>query len=395
MMKRYKTMVSQGLRCCAAVSVCVALSFLSCAEQALVSESVVAVSLDSEQERIADTTLFSSMREVRLESAPDCAINDIDKVLMADSTLYIMDRRQNKVLLFGLDGRHQGTIADIGRGRGEYIDLIDVAVDRYRRELLLLVYPKGIMHYTLDGKFKHKDELDGSFINICCDSAYYYLRRETFANKEEARHSLMSVNKETGEQRNLLSLGSERAPFCNMGGDDRLYDCGGRLFFTRYFDNNIYELADGGATALYSVDLGSYAFPESELKERFDCSELYLGAIKRNRIYAMTKLKVGRRYALMSSNLDNIVVFDTHTGRSFFTPSQLDRIYSTAIGLPCDYLPVSGTADKVSLVFPASAFTSVARINAEHPKAMRKHTLELVASFSEEDNPLLLICTLK
>lgn len=375
----------------------VALSLLSCAEPAAVV-APTAISLDSEREKIADTTLFSSMREVRLESAPDCAINSINKVLMADSTLYIMDRRQKKVLLFGPDGRHRGTIADIGHGRGEYVDLVDVAVDRHRRELLLLVYPKGIMHYTLDGKFKHKDELDGTFTNICCDSTHYYLRRETFANMEQADYSLMSVNKTTGERRDLLRLDAERAPFCSLGGDSRLYDCGGRLFFTRYFDSNIYELSGGGAVARYSIDLGKYAFPESEMKKRFECQELYSGAIKRRRIYAITKVKAGRRYVMFSSNLENLAVFDTKTGRTFFTSSHPGWPYSVAFGASCDYVPVSGTDDKVCLVVPPSLFTSAEHIVAEHPELRGRFSgraLELAGSFSESDNPLLVICTLK
>lgn len=362
---------------------------LSCAERMYVP-GPVAVSLDRQQENIADTTLFYSMREVRLESAPEYAINHINKVLMADSTLYIMDKRQKRVLLFGLDGRHMGTIADIGHGRGEYVDLIDVAVDRYRRELLLLVYPKGIMHYTLDGKFKHKDTLDVFFSEIGCDRSFYYLH--------DAGHSLMAINKETGERRNLLELDGDRAPFCSLSGDDRLYDCGDRLFFTRYFDNNIYELTGGEVTAQYSIDFGKYAFPESEMKERFDCTELFIGAQKRNRIYAITKLKVGRRYAMFSSNLDNLTVFDIQTGRSFFTSAKQGWPYSVALRMTCDYLPVNGTADKVCLVVEPSNLTSVSDLVAKHPENARlfsEHTLQLARSFSLSDNPLLVICSLK
>ena len=39
----------------------------------------------------------------------------------------------------------------MGNGKGEYVDLFDIAIDVAENKLLLLTYPSQILYYDLEG----------------------------------------------------------------------------------------------------------------------------------------------------------------------------------------------------------------------------------------------------
>ena len=375
------------------IFICIlAIGLSSCSDVVYNNDNLHSVVINNNEETVADTTLFSDKLTVKLETNDRSIIGDVDKVMLSDTTIYIKDRRQKKIAFFGLSGKFVGSIQSIGKGHGEYIDLCDFTIDRSAKELLLLVYPYGIMHYTLDGKFKYKEELDKIYTDIACDDSYYYLRNETYANLKQAEYSLAIIDKKTGKKTEMLKLDNEYAPFCSFG--QRIYD-NGRIFFTRFFDPTIYELTDGKAVPAYSMDFGKHTFPEEKMKKQFDCSELFSMSQKESYIYAMSKLKVGQKYMIFSSNLFDLNVFDTGTGDCThydkFKDIELDNNWPS-------FLPVDGTTDKVCVVLAARMFESAKNIVEKYPELRNKFSdkmIEMSQTSNKNDNPTLLIYSLK
>ena len=74
---------------------------------------------------------LSDMRAISLSNQPDEAIiNTMSKVCLDEKKIVVLDNSLNKVLLFDSKGRFiKSTKRMIGRGKGEYIQLRDVAID--------------------------------------------------------------------------------------------------------------------------------------------------------------------------------------------------------------------------------------------------------------------------
>ncbi len=369
----------------------VCMLFASCSEK--VYNNAPVLSITEESGKLVDTLFTCDMQEIKLETNHECAISAIEKIILHDSIYYIKDIRQDKVFMFGEDGHHIRTIKDIGRGHGEYINLIDVAIDRHAGELLLLVSPNGIMHYTVDGKFKYRQNLDRPYTDISCDKNHYYLRCETYANKNQVGHSVTVMDKKDGHVSDQLKLDAEHAPFCSFG--PRMYDCGDRRFFTRFFDDTVYELADGGVTPAYSIGFGKYSFSTDMLDGRIDCDKLFGKARKSKSVYAVSKLKAGKRFMLFSSNLFDIFVYDVLEGRgihSFANP------WCSDMNLQWEYHPLEGTTDKICGVVRSSVFSSMKKIIKENLSLRDRFSEEAIRvadRFNDGDNPLILIYTLK
>ena len=377
------------MRCFCIISI--ALLFVSCANTNY-SFDVKKIGIsDKNTIEIVDTMFFDCIREIVLETNTDCVISDIEKILQHDTLLYIKDIRQNKLFIFSQNGRHLHTIKDIGRGHGEYISLIDVAVDNAENEILLLVEPHGIMHYTLYGDFKYKESLGCPYTDICCDSNYYYLRKETYANNKMANYSVTIINKRSKDKKDVLELKEEYAPFCSIG--PRIYDNGDRLYFTRFFDNIIYRLKDGDVTPEFSIDFNNYEFPSEN--KRISCSDLFDLANKNKYIYAVSKLKTGKRFVMLSSNLFDTSIIDMETDKCTHS---VNLPMANDLRLRWMFYPIYGTGSDVCAVINASVFVSLNTIIDKNPSERSKFSekaIKYANGFKMGDNPLIRIYRLR
>lgn len=344
-------------------------------------------------ESISDTTYFEKLHEIRLEKNPDCEISYIKKIAQNDSIIYIKDQRQDKLFIFSTSGKHLGTIKDLGKGKNEYINILDFTIDKHSKELLLLVYPYGIMHYSLDGAFKYKDKLDRMFTDICCDKDYYYLRCETFSNKKLSDYLICTINKSDKSKNFIFEISNEYAPFCSLG--PRFYDCGDKLLFTNFFDNHIYELSHGTYNVAFNLSPNDFHYPTDDIKGTIDCSELFKVSEKNKYVYGIAHLKVGTHYTMFTTNLFDTYIYDMLKGKCLRLPETLN---SSELGTQWQYLPLDGTDNCVCGIFNASVFTSISNIIQEHPKMksrFKEKLINLAKDFKEEDNPLIIIYKFK
>jgi hypothetical protein len=97
---------------------------------------------------------------IYLESIPNSAINEVNKLLFCDEKLIILDKRQKTLLVFGEDGRFISKIDNIGNGPDEYLQINDFCVSENTKSIFALVVAgihKTMVHeYGLDGRLKNK-----------------------------------------------------------------------------------------------------------------------------------------------------------------------------------------------------------------------------------------------
>lgn len=366
----------------------------SCADKVYSEANVIKI--DKTEKTLSDSVFLDDMKTIKLETRDDCALSGIEKISEHAGKYYVKDIRQDKIFIFDDRGKVVKIVDRKGRAQGEYVNLVDFTIDKSQKELLVLAYPQKILHFTLEGQYKSETKLDSYYKEIACDKDFYYLRYETYANHQQKNYSVRCVDKATGKGKDLIPLESERAPFCSLGAG--LFDNGQEIYFVRFFDSNVYQLAEGKDLTRYQLDFGDYKFSENLLEERFDCAKLSSLAWKKKMMYALTKLKEGSRYLLFSSNLFAYNLYDRKTRQcvhfSTVGSHRFNVDWST-------YLPVDGSDNKVCMVVESALVNSMEgllksqkNLEAEVREKM-KHMLLLYDKQTDNDNPMLLVFTLK
>jgi len=81
-------------------------------------------------------------------------IGTINKVLKFEESLYLVDKQTKSIYESSVDGKLLNTIRNVGRGKGEYLNLTDVAINKENRQLIIGdVKMKKLVWYDLEGRF--------------------------------------------------------------------------------------------------------------------------------------------------------------------------------------------------------------------------------------------------
>jgi hypothetical protein len=99
-----------------------------------------------------DTTLFSDIIKIDLETSNNSLIGSIKDLKVIDSDIYIIQSTSGfySLLRFNRDGRFLNEIGSYGRGPGEMLDIRDFHIDNNSIEVLTNT---DIAQYTIDGGF--------------------------------------------------------------------------------------------------------------------------------------------------------------------------------------------------------------------------------------------------
>lgn len=105
------------------------MALMSCAQPSTEEATPVAaydINLDSTYQAFPQVEVVDY---IPLETSDSSLIAGLTKVIAHDDMIYVWDRIQKKVLLFGKDGRYAGGIHRVGQGPGEYTEPFDMDVD--------------------------------------------------------------------------------------------------------------------------------------------------------------------------------------------------------------------------------------------------------------------------
>lgn len=115
--------------------------------------SSIYVDLDSDNQ-VSIFDIFSKINIIPLETNDACLIGNINKLIKYDSTIFILDSKQNIVLAFNHKGKFKYKIQRIGRGPGEYLYAYDFTINKYNHSIELLDCFGKLLIFNLDGTYK-------------------------------------------------------------------------------------------------------------------------------------------------------------------------------------------------------------------------------------------------
>jgi hypothetical protein len=195
------------------------------------------IAIDITSEKGVDE-YFESYYSISLETNEECLIsNNIDKVIISDNKLYILDKRRSSIYIFDEKGFYLNKIDKKGAGPTEYSDIADIVVSDSliyilsRASRKILVYSKNIeyiKHYPLNDFYDY----------------FYFVDEDIFLYSNYSNDTRYNIAVYNLSKRSILhkffpfetnqSFSFFPSPF-NKTFDEN-------LFFTQQYDYNIYKL---------------------------------------------------------------------------------------------------------------------------------------------------------
>ena len=364
----------------------------SCHQSARVTEQGQALTYVGYQKVLDDTLVFESNQCMLCETNDNSLFMGITRAEKYGDTYYFLDPRMRQVVMFDEEGHHVGTLRRIGSGQGEWSNIRDIAIDSHAQQLLLLVEPRSLLYYDLQGNFLKSMRLDDGYNTIGVDEKHIYLNKSTYTNNELAESSVAIIDKQSGQMTETLPPLPEVAPYCYAQGNF-ISGTGDRLLYTRRFDDNIYELSADGVHVVYSIDWKDSQFPESEKDHQWECAELNETCREKGYIYSMGDFCESDHLMLFTTNLMGNFLIDKQTGEV----KRIGVIQNTVskISLPT-YLPVGGSPGECIFIYPANFLMKVKEMSSNtEPKSIRPGLKYIFDNINEDSNPVIFRCQLK
>ena len=108
-----------------------------CVSGASLNAELVKVETHGIHDELVYSSFLKSYEIVALsDSVPEALIKFPDRILFAEDRIFVVDKADNKLLMFDREGSFlKSTASMVGKGHNEYIRLMDVAMDKESRTL--------------------------------------------------------------------------------------------------------------------------------------------------------------------------------------------------------------------------------------------------------------------
>lgn len=145
------------------------------------------------------------------DSVPEALIKFPDRILFAEDRIFVVDKADNKLLMFDREGNFlKSTASMVGKGHNEYIRLMDVAMDKEGRTLYVHCdAPYQIMVFDFGLNLKEVVQTDYYMDEVVADGRFIYGIRTLY--RDETGFELVALERDRLQDtpRVLLSFTGE------------------------------------------------------------------------------------------------------------------------------------------------------------------------------------------
>ena len=228
-------------------------SLFSCKKLLLINEHqigkdehVISVFSKEDDLRGLDLSLYlDSVKYVKLELTDESIIGQIDKVIVYEERIYILDTQTSSLFVFDMKGRYIHKIARIGQGPGEYTALHFFDIDRENKHIVLTdLMDYWVMRYDLNGNFLFRQKIPVWCFGVSVlpnKGIVLYADFRDNSNKLEQEYNLLYLD-------SAMNIKQAYFPYRSKDFDQRIkppVSMGG-LFYA--FKDNLYFTFGGGNT---------------------------------------------------------------------------------------------------------------------------------------------------
>lgn len=328
--------------------------------------------------------LFQDYHFVPLETGGPMLINDLDKIsriMIHGQDLYIGSYKDIKV--FDKDGRFKRVIDHLGESPGSYLSAVAFVVGRNGDVLILDRMTSTIYTYDREDQFTRKyplGDLDIKDIALLDDSLLI-LR----GSEHRAGDKFHVVNRNSGEA--VCSFYPMNDRVFTIWRHNHFYHYKGKMLFSEYQNNHIYEITPDRALLRYTIDVDG-RMPPDGFWDRDDLTDVQLyyesknqGYISHIPVFVETDNFLFLRFEAEDDDLEDYALISKQNGKATV-------IESLSFGPDFHWEP--------DIVFPQEDGWVVIPIPAY--LLFEKGADEIKARFlevTEESNPILFIGKLK
>lgn len=212
------------------------------------------------QEATRNESFESSVRDVsylKLESSEDYIVSGVSKLFIADSLIFIFDRKQAFIFSFDMDGNFRYVIKSPGSDNGRRFEYIrDIHFDVISRHLFVVDSNANLIY-----EFDSNGVYLGEVTPLVRPSSVFRLNEDiwivnnAWAGEGEFRDKIYLLNKKFDK---VIASGVSEADFGNFSLPNPIVKADGKILFIHGFDQNVYEITDEGVRVSKTLDFGPY-----------------------------------------------------------------------------------------------------------------------------------------
>lgn len=206
------------------------------------TDSVIGIDLNPilKHETFDFGSKVAEVKIVKLETTNESLLDEIRKVIITDSFIYIFDDFQGGgIVVFEKDGKFIKRIPN-GRGPGELIRLYDIAFDSHNDRLIAYQH-SYLLYFNALGEFIKQDKLPFGFFNFAIIDSGFVFKTLDGQGNEHLGELMDYTILITDENFKLLSAGMPYLPNRNNMGIDNYLQKNDDLFITQAFNDTIYQ----------------------------------------------------------------------------------------------------------------------------------------------------------
>lgn len=233
------------------------------------------------------SSFIDSIAFIKLETNEIEIVGNISKVQLFGDTIYILDRDRNAILLYNINGSYITKIQNVGRGPGEFLQLVDFEVNKHG--VFLLDYPSKIIQYSHKNEYLREFYLDNAYtFGFTYFEDLFWFSNEKGSEYEKFHFTV--INQDGNNIGNFVKKNFLEKEFSwHLGGEFNKHDT--ILYISPLFDNRIYSVNGNDVELVYTLNFERYSFPDNQnifsknvysqdfkyaIKQRFWVSDKYL-----------------------------------------------------------------------------------------------------------------------
>lgn len=183
--------------------------------------------------------VISEVQIIPLEDRKECMLSHVEKLNVTEHGFIITDMSvDERILLFGSDGKFKKRIGRMGHGKGEYSSLYDTGFD-FNCDTIALSVNEGILFYNCNGKHIGTRKVEGNaFVKQIAKCPIGYVCSTDYSGSD----NLLSVyNNDFEIQKLLLKAVPNIVCIPPLEGNHMRVN-NGKIIYCSYFESSIYSV---------------------------------------------------------------------------------------------------------------------------------------------------------
>jgi hypothetical protein len=213
-------------------------------------------------ESLNSSQFVDSISFIALETNSKNIIGSITKLIKTNDKYFILDTKSaKKLLVFSITGRFLYSIGNLGKGPGEYLNIMDFTIDDKNNYILIIDNLQKIIKTDLDGNFISEKKVPKdfkSFTNIVAQDGLIYTYSGLSAGNTK-KYQIIQFDRKLDPIRWLLPYkyplpGQRRF-------NNALYSFENNIYFVSFYDNVIYQRKDDTFEKRYLLNFSGKELP--------------------------------------------------------------------------------------------------------------------------------------